>query len=237
MQWGFLLPQRFRRTGKQIQPKPVANARDDLIRSSQFRVGSLAGWRCPVAATVYCEFGHQSPTGHHWYALADAGTFAFTGIRIRFEGMIGDEQQCLVTLAIATTRPNALLIERSRPKALLRFRSTIVYPDGLYSIFIHLETDLSDQFAAGQGRHFPGDFRCGVATISECEEKILWNRSRYPPHHLSDLRGSADCRGHSRVSGNYNAPPWIRSQLRLIRVPEWTMSSGRQYAGPEVTAR
>ena len=111
MQWGFLLPQTSRRTGKPILPKAVTNARDDRIGTSGFWAGSLANRRCLVPATAYCEFSRRSSTGRHWYAVAPGETFAFAGIWTRFEGVIGGERQSLRTFAIATTRPNALAMQ------------------------------------------------------------------------------------------------------------------------------
>ncbi len=41
MHWGFIMPQKSKKTGDPIQPKAINNARDDKVRTSRFRKTSF----------------------------------------------------------------------------------------------------------------------------------------------------------------------------------------------------
>ena len=113
MQWGFLLPQVSKRTGKPILPKAVTNARDDKMLNSRFWLDSVEHRRCLVPATAYCEFVGRAPAVGHWFAVAPnaetTGPFGFAGIWTVFRGLIRKEERSIATFAIATTRPNGFV--------------------------------------------------------------------------------------------------------------------------------
>ena len=110
MQWGFLLPQLSKRTGKPILPKAVTNARDDKVLTSGFWMESMERRRCLVPATAYCEYVGRAPAVGLWFEIADddgpAEPFGFAGIWKMFRGLIRGEEHSFATFAIATTRPN-----------------------------------------------------------------------------------------------------------------------------------
>lgn len=114
MQWGFLLPQTSKRTGRPILPKPVTNARDDKLRTSPFWRASFESRRCLVPASAFCEPKGRKPAVYHWFGLAaeEEGArppFAFAGLWRRWRGEIKGEPVDLEVYAIVTTRPNPLV--------------------------------------------------------------------------------------------------------------------------------
>lgn len=114
MQWGFLLPQVSKRTGRPILPKPVTNARDDKLGRSPFWRESFETRRCLVPATAFCEPKGRNPAVQHWFGLdatdPDARPpFAFAGLWRRWRGEIKGEPVDLDVFAIVTTRPNTLV--------------------------------------------------------------------------------------------------------------------------------
>lgn len=110
---GFVLPQTSKRTGAQIQPKAVNNARDDKLRTSPFWRKSFELRRCLVPATSFCEAKGRSPATYYWFGLkgnAPRPPFAFAGVWRMFKGRHGpDETRELVTSSIITTTPNELV--------------------------------------------------------------------------------------------------------------------------------
>ncbi len=107
--WGFLLPQKSKRTGQPIKPKAVINARSETIMTSPFWRDSFRSRRCLVPATAYCETTGRQPAICHWFGVADNGgkpePFAFAGLWKTFEGE-RTSQGLRQTFAIATTQAN-----------------------------------------------------------------------------------------------------------------------------------
>lgn len=110
-QWGFLLPQKSKRTGVPIKPKAVTNARSETITTSPFWQNSFRHRRCLVPATAYCEPVGRQPTIYHWFGVTNDAKqplpFAFAGLWQTFEGEPYGEG-VHYTFTIATTRPNEL---------------------------------------------------------------------------------------------------------------------------------
>jgi putative SOS response-associated peptidase YedK len=105
--WGFLLPQKSKRTGLPISPKAVNNARDDRLRTAPFWADSFARRRCLIPASSYCETKGRQPATHHWFGLKGQGArppFAFAGIWRAGPG--GDGPRYLTSMV--TTNPNSL---------------------------------------------------------------------------------------------------------------------------------
>lgn len=110
--FGCLLPQRSKRTGKPILPKPVTNARQDKLLSSPFWKQSFLERRCLVPASAFCEMKGRRPAVHVWFGVTGSegsSPFAFAGIWRQFTGRYRDEHQTFTTHAIVTTTPNALV--------------------------------------------------------------------------------------------------------------------------------
>ena len=110
--WGFVLPQKSKRTGAPIQPKAVNNARDDKLRSSPFWKSSFEKRRCLIPATSFCEAKGRNPATYVWFGLEGdepRPVFAFAGVWLYYRGAYGAEKRALVTSSIVTTTPNALV--------------------------------------------------------------------------------------------------------------------------------
>lgn len=110
--FGFVLPQRSKRTGEPIQPKFVANARQDKLRSSPFWRESFVERRCLVPASAFCEMKGRRPATYFWFGVTgDSGSmpFAFAGLWKTFRGLYRGEQTSFSTHTIVTTTPNRLV--------------------------------------------------------------------------------------------------------------------------------
>ena len=110
--FGFVLPQRSKKTGEPIQPKFVANAREDKVRSSPFWRESFRERRCLVPAVSFCEMKGRRPATYYWFGVVgDSGStpFAFAGLWRIFRGSIRGEQVSFSTHTIVTTTPNPLV--------------------------------------------------------------------------------------------------------------------------------
>ena len=112
--WGFVLPQKSKKTGEPIQPKAINNARDDKLRTSQFWKPSFEKRRCLLPATSFCEAKGRNPATYVWFGLRGDEArppFAFAGIWSRFDGLYGKEHRAIVTSSMVTSTPNALTRE------------------------------------------------------------------------------------------------------------------------------
>ncbi len=150
MQWGFLLPQVSKRTGKPILPKAVTNARDDRVLTSGFWLDSMRRRRCLVPATAYCEYVGRAPAVGLWFEIAAADgpaePFGFAGIWKMFRGVIRGEEHSFATFAIATTRPNGFVSSHHS-------RMPVIIAQEHHEEWLHG----SVKEAAGLLRPYPGD--------------------------------------------------------------------------------
>ncbi len=108
MSWGFVLPQRSKKTGKEIAPRRVTNARDDKVLSSRFWRESLDARRRLAPASSFCE-PSGAPAVWTWFALTGdepRPLFTFAGLWRRWRGKLKGEDVDLETYAILTTTPN-----------------------------------------------------------------------------------------------------------------------------------
>lgn len=114
MHWGFLLPQRSKKTGAPILPKAVNNARDDRLATSPFWRDSFETRRCLVPATGFAEAKGRNPATYFWFGLqdddeAERPPFAFAGLWRRFRGEYRGELVEIDTHTVITTTPNDLV--------------------------------------------------------------------------------------------------------------------------------
>lgn len=80
MTWGFPLPQKSKRTGEPLKPKPVNNARVDKLDSFMWRY-SFEERRCLIPLTAWAEA--EGPTGgktRTWLSRPDTELFAAAGL-------------------------------------------------------------------------------------------------------------------------------------------------------------
>jgi len=152
MHWGFVLPQKSKKTGQPILPKAVTNARDDKLRASAFWRESFEERRCLVPATSFAEPKGRRPARYYWFGMAaeeaQARTpFAFAGLWRRYEGLYRGERVEIDTHTIVTTRPNEL-VARVHPD-----RMPVILSSGDYETWLSAPADA----AARLLRPFPAE--------------------------------------------------------------------------------
>ncbi|MFV2053171.1 SOS response-associated peptidase [Aliiroseovarius sp. YM-037] len=152
MHWGFLMPQKSKKTGKPIMPKAVNNARDDKVQSAPYWRSSFEERRCLVPATSFCESKGRKPATYYWFGLAsdhpdDRPPFAFAGLWRKFEGNYRDELVEIETHTIVTTTANDIV----RP--IHPDRSPVILCPSEYEVWLMGSTD----DAAKLLRPYPSD--------------------------------------------------------------------------------
>ena len=133
MHWGFLLPQKSKRTGKPILPKAVNNARDDKVNTSYFWRDSFNERRCLIPASSFCEAMGQKPATYYWFGLngeTERPLFAFAGLWKQYKGIYREELVDIETYTIVTTTPNAL-VEKIHPT-----RMPVILADESYNTWL-----------------------------------------------------------------------------------------------------
>ena len=79
MTWGFPLTLKGK-SGQQLKPKPVNNARTDKLDSFMWRY-SFQDRRCLIPVSRFCEAeGEKGAKTRTWFSLADQDLFAVAGI-------------------------------------------------------------------------------------------------------------------------------------------------------------
>ncbi|WP_254695375.1 SOS response-associated peptidase [Oceanicola sp. D3] len=106
--WGFLTPNKSKKTGNWLKPQAWNNTRDDKIRSASLWKDSFVNRRCLVPATAYAEAIGRNPAMYHWFNVADAAGFAFAGIWRHQRGTLGETEIDAMVFSIVTTSPNSL---------------------------------------------------------------------------------------------------------------------------------
>lgn len=109
MGWGFILPQKSKKTGKPILPKAVNNARDDKVQTSRFWKASFEERRCLIPATSFCEAKGRNPAVYHWFGVDGRSPFCFAGIWRESKSGYGKGDGAIETYSMLTTTPNALV--------------------------------------------------------------------------------------------------------------------------------
>ncbi|EPX83872.1 SOS response-associated peptidase [Salipiger mucosus] len=113
MHWGFVMPQKSKKTNRPIQPKAVNNARDDKLRNSGFWRSSFEERRCLIPATSFCEAKGRAPADYHWFSVIDDEgqpvPYVFAGIWRRFKGYYKDEKVDIETYSMVTSTPNEVV--------------------------------------------------------------------------------------------------------------------------------
>ena len=104
--WGYLTPNKSKKTGNWLKPTAWNNTRDDKIRTAPLWRHSFETCRCLVPATAYAEATGRNPATYHWFNLKDADAFAFAGIWKVQKGLVGDTHIDSVVHSIVTTTPN-----------------------------------------------------------------------------------------------------------------------------------
>lgn len=109
--WGFLTPNRSKKTGNWIKPTAWNNTREDKIRSAPLWHDSFAYRRCLVPATAYAEATGRNPATFHWFNVSGEIGFAFAGIWTHQIGTVGDTKIDTVVHSVVTTTPNDLALK------------------------------------------------------------------------------------------------------------------------------
>jgi len=106
--WGYLTPNKSKKSGDWLRPSAWNNTRDDKIRTAPLWRHSFEHCRCLVPATGYAEATGRNPATYHWFNTKDADAFAFAGIWKVQMGMVGDTLMDGTVHSIVTTSPNDL---------------------------------------------------------------------------------------------------------------------------------
>lgn len=106
--WGFLTPNKSKKTGNWLKPQAWNNARDDKIRSASLWRDSFVNRRCLIPATAYAEATGRNPATFHWFNVKDAACFAFAGIWRHQKGTVGETEIDALVFSMITTSPNSL---------------------------------------------------------------------------------------------------------------------------------
>ena len=106
--WGFLTPNKSKKTGNWLKPSAWNNTRDDKIQTSGLWKGSFGARRCLIPATAYAEATGCNPATYHWFRVPNAETFAFAGIWQYRKGTVGDTEIDGTFYSMVTTSPNEL---------------------------------------------------------------------------------------------------------------------------------
>ena len=104
--WGFLTPNKSKKTGNWLKPSAWNNTRDDKIRTAPLWRHSFEHGRCLVPATAYAEATGRNPATYHWFNVKDTEAFAFAGIWKVQKGVVGDTHIDSAVHSIVTTSPN-----------------------------------------------------------------------------------------------------------------------------------
>lgn len=104
--WGFLTPNKSKKTGNWLKPHAWNNTRDDKIRSAGLWKDSFEHRRCLIPATAYSEATGRNPATFHWFNLKDADGFAFAGIWKYQKASVGDTDVDDTFYSMVTTKPN-----------------------------------------------------------------------------------------------------------------------------------
>jgi putative SOS response-associated peptidase YedK len=103
--WGFLTPNKSKKTGNWLKPKAWNNTRDDKIQTSGLWKTSFEARRCLIPATAYAEATGRNPATYHWFRVRDQEAFAFAGIWQRRSGLVGETDVDGIFHSMVTTTP------------------------------------------------------------------------------------------------------------------------------------
>ena len=106
--WGFLTPNKSKKTGKWFKPAAWNNTRDDKIQKAPLWRSSFESRRCLIPGTAYAEATGRNPATFHWFNVLDAEGFAFAGIWKHQKASVGDTAIDGTYFSMVTTEPNDL---------------------------------------------------------------------------------------------------------------------------------
>ncbi|MCK8463174.1 SOS response-associated peptidase family protein [Aliiroseovarius sp. S1339] len=106
--WGFLTPNKSKKTGKWLKPSAWNNTRDDKIRTASLWRDSFENRRCLIPGTAYAEATGRNPATFHWFDVKGTEGFAFAGIWKQQTATVGDTDVDGKFYSMVTTAPNEL---------------------------------------------------------------------------------------------------------------------------------
>jgi len=101
--WGFLTPNKSKKTGKWLKPSAWNNTRDDKIQTSGLWTNSFTHRRCLIPATAYAEATGRNPATYHWFGFEGIEGFALAGIWKYQDETVGDSAVDTVVHSMVTT--------------------------------------------------------------------------------------------------------------------------------------
>ena len=155
-QWGFLTPNKSRKTGKWLKPQAWSNTRDDKIMTAPLWRDSFEARRCLIPATAYAEATGRNPATYHWFRVAQAEGFAFAGIWKHHKATIGDTEIDDIFYSVVTTAPNALVAKYHNRMPLILPRDAYTTwltgtPENAALLLTPLPADQVEVIASGEG--------------------------------------------------------------------------------------
>jgi putative SOS response-associated peptidase YedK len=106
--WGFLTPNKSKKTGKWLKPAAWNNTRDDKIQKAPLWRDSFENRRCLIPGTAYAEATGRNPATFHWFSVLGAEGFAFAGIWKPHKASVGETEIDGTYFSMVTTEPNDL---------------------------------------------------------------------------------------------------------------------------------
>jgi putative SOS response-associated peptidase YedK len=106
--WGFLTPNKSKKTGKWLKPAAWNNTRDDKIQNAPLWRSSFESRRCLIPGTAYAEATGRNPATFHWFDMVGAEGFAFAGIWKPQKASLGETEIDGTYFSMVTTKPNEL---------------------------------------------------------------------------------------------------------------------------------
>jgi putative SOS response-associated peptidase YedK len=106
--WGFLTPNKSKKTGKWLKPSAWNNTRDNKIQKIPLWRASFENRRCLIPGTAYAEAAGRNPATFHWFNVKGAAGFAFAGIWKAHKANVGETEIDGTYFSMVTTEPNEL---------------------------------------------------------------------------------------------------------------------------------
>ncbi|WP_300009620.1 SOS response-associated peptidase [uncultured Roseobacter sp.] len=132
--WGFLTPNKSKKTGKWLKPQAWNNTRDDKVRSAPLWRDSFETRRCLVPVTSYAEATGRNPATYHWANVRDAEGFAFAGIWKHQVGRLGETDVDTMVYSIMTASPNSFAAQ-------YHTRMPVILAPGTYDTWLNSAPD------------------------------------------------------------------------------------------------
>ncbi|MEM6499647.1 MAG: SOS response-associated peptidase [Pseudomonadota bacterium] len=107
--WGFLTPNKSKKTGAWLKPQAWNNARSEKIETNGLWKASFENRRCLIPATGFAEATGRNPATYHWFRMPDVEAFAFAGIWKYQKETVGETEVDTVVHSMVMTEANGFM--------------------------------------------------------------------------------------------------------------------------------